>query len=313
MSALPLDFEPGTQWSYSNSGYMLAGILISKVAGKHWSEFLDERLFDKIGMTTTRVITEEAVVKHRAAGYSLNAEGETVNQEWVAPSLNRVGDGALYFSTEDLAAWDRALREKSFLEPSGFEEMFRPVSLANGTTYPYGFGWDITDQRGHTLMEHGGSWQGFKAAISRYVDQGLTVAVLANSSQTNPMVIAHEVAGLLEPELRRPDPGLETSDPDPERTQTLLRVLEAYGRYQGTDEMAKGLRETGAGSGREAYVRNAMARALEGRTGFRYLGEDDLSGRQVICRGERVDRLLTTRLTGRGPMKNRYGARWSSG
>ena len=109
MEKLPLEFEPGTQWSYSNSGYLVLGLLTSKLAGKHWSEFQGERIFAPLGMKTTRVISERELVPHRSAGYELDEKGEVKNQDWVSPSLNTCADGALYFSVNDLAAWERAL------------------------------------------------------------------------------------------------------------------------------------------------------------------------------------------------------------
>jgi CubicO group peptidase (beta-lactamase class C family) len=102
---LPLEFEPGTQWSYSNSGYLVLGLLTSKLAGEHWREFQAKRLFAPLGMATTRVISERDLVPHRAAGYEHDERREVKNQEWVSPSLNRCADGALDFSLRDLAAW----------------------------------------------------------------------------------------------------------------------------------------------------------------------------------------------------------------
>ena len=222
---MPIEFEPSTQWSYSNTGYLLLGILTSRLAGKHWSEFLAERLFAPLGMTTMRVISERDLVMHRAAGYELDGKGEVKNQEWVAPSANQCADGALYFSVKDLAAWDAALNARTFLKAESFEAWWTPVSLANGTTFPYGFGWGIEEQRGYRLIEHGGSWQGFRAAIARYVDQGLTVVVLSNLAQAQPEIMAHEIAGLLEPSLRRPEAGGNRSDPDADRTARLRDLL----------------------------------------------------------------------------------------
>jgi CubicO group peptidase (beta-lactamase class C family) len=289
---IPIEFEPGTQWSYSNTGYLLLGILTSRLAGKHWSEFLAERLFAPLGMTTTRVISERDLVMHRAAGYELDEKGEIGNQEWVAPSANRCADGALYFSVKDLAAWDAALHARSFLKPASFEAWWTPVSLANGTTFPYGFGWGIEEQRGYRLIEHGGSWQGFRAAIARYVEQGLTVVVLSNLAQAEPETMAHEIAGLLEPSLRRPDAGRTGSDPDADRTARLRGVLATWADYRVAPGMAQGLAETASGSGREAYERAEMGRRLAAMTGFRYLGEDDLSARPVAMRGESVERIV---------------------
>lgn len=289
MQRLPLEFEPGTQWSYSNSGYLILGLLTSRLAGKHWGEFQAERLFRPLGMKTARVISERDIVMHRAAGYELDENGEVKNQEWVAPSANRCADGALYFSVEDLAAWDAALIARKFLKPEHFEAWWTPVSLASGTTYPYGFGWSLDEQRGYPLIEHGGSWQGFRTAIARYVEQGLTVAVLANLAEAEPTTLAHEIAGILEPALRRPDPARTARDPDAGRAERLLDVLAAWADYRAVPAMARGLAETASHSAREAYSRAQAGRRLEAMTGFRYLGEDDLTERPIERRGERVE------------------------
>ena len=291
MKGLPIQFEPGTQWSYSNSGYLILGLLTSKLAGKHWSEFQAERLFVPLGMTTTRVITEKDIVRNRAAGYELDEKGALKNQDWVSPSLNRCADGALYFTVKDLAAWDAALSERKFLKPASFEAWWTPVRLAGGAAYQYGFGWGIAEQRGQRLIEHGGSWQGFRAAIARYVDQGLTVAVLANLSAAQPEAMAHAIAGLLEPELQLPDAGVTLVDPDPTRAAKVRGVLEAWADSRTVPAMAKGLAETASGSAREAYQRRTTGRRLAALTAFRFLGEDDLSAKPLSWRGEGVTRI----------------------
>src|SRR4029453_10391868 len=107
-----------------------------------------------------------------------------------------------YFTVKDLAAWEAALRERRFLKPAGFDAWWTPVGLADGTTYNYGFGWGIVEQRGQRLIEHGGSWQGFRSTIARYVDQGLAVIVLANLAQAEPQNMAPEIAGLGGPPLQ---------------------------------------------------------------------------------------------------------------
>ena len=291
MKGLPIQFEPGTQWSYSNSGYLILGLLTSKLAGKHWSEFQAERLFVPLGMTTTRVISEKDIVKNRAAGYELDAKGELGNQGWVAPSLNRCADGALYFSVKDLAAWDVALRERKFLKPASFDAWWTPVRLASGTTFQYGFGWNIAEQRGQRLIEHGGSWQGFRAAIARYADQGLTVAVLTNLSAAQPEAMAHVIAGLVEPRLQLPDAAATLADPDLPRTARLRGVLEAWADSRTVPAMAKGLTEEASGSSREAFQRRALGRRLAALSAFRFLGEDDLNAKPLGWRGESVTRI----------------------
>jgi CubicO group peptidase (beta-lactamase class C family) len=292
VKGLPQDFEPGTQWSYSNSAYVTLGLLTSKLAGQHWSDFQSERLFEPLGMTTTRVISEKDIVKNRAAGYQLTEEGALQNQYWVAPSLNRLADGAIYFTVKDLVAWDAALRKGEFLKPESLEAWWTPVELANGTTFPYGFGWAISEQRGERLIEHGGSWQGFRAAIARYVDQDLTVVVLANVSAARTETMAHAIAGLVEPELRLPDLDTDRPDPDPTLTATLRGVLEAWADSRVVPAMAKGLAETASGSAREAHDRLRTGRRTTTLTAFRFLDEDDLTARPLPRRGETVTRIV---------------------
>src|SRR5262245_40585538 len=198
--AIPLAFQPGEKWSYSNLGYVLLGILIHKVSGQFYGDFLQERVFKPLGMTTARIISEADIVANRAAGYRL-VKGELKNQEWVSPSLNTTADGALYLTVYDMAKWDAALYTERLLKKSSLEEMWTPVKLNSGKTFPYGFGWALAEVRGHHLIEHGGAWQGFKSHIARYVDDKLTVIVFANLSQANPGRIAHGVAAIYNPEL----------------------------------------------------------------------------------------------------------------
>ena len=93
----PLSFQPGEKWEYSNLGYMLLGIIIHKASGQFYGDFLQERVFQPLGMTTTRIINEADIIPNRAAGYHL-VNGQVKNQDWVAPSLNTTADGALYFT-----------------------------------------------------------------------------------------------------------------------------------------------------------------------------------------------------------------------
>jgi len=230
LQTLPFDFGPGDKWSYSNSGYMLLGILIHKVTGKFYGDFLQERIFKPLGMTTTRIISEQDIIPNRAAGYRL-VKGVIKNQEWVSPSLNTTADGALYFTVLDLAKWDAALYTEKLIKRSSLDEMWTPVKLNDGKTYPYGFGWRVHEMNGHRLIEHGGSWQGFTTGISRYVGDKLTVVALCNldSRHARPEEIIHGVAGIYVPALTPPPPAKSIEEKEPQVTalfRGLLRKIE---------------------------------------------------------------------------------------
>jgi CubicO group peptidase (beta-lactamase class C family) len=195
VAGIPLAFPPGTSWKYSNLGYLTLGILIHRVTGEFYGDFLAERIFHPLGMQTTRIISEADIVPNRAAGYHL-VKGQIKNQEWVAPKLNTTADGSLYFSILDLAKWDTALYTEKLLKRSSLEQMWTPVRLNDGqpNSGEYGFGWEITHPDGHLLIGHEGSWQGFETQISRYVDDKLTVVVLTNLGEARPAEIAGGVA-----------------------------------------------------------------------------------------------------------------------
>jgi N-acyl-D-aspartate/D-glutamate deacylase/CubicO group peptidase (beta-lactamase class C family) len=200
---LPLDFAPGTDWKYSNTGFILLGVLVRKVSGQFYGDVLRDRVFAPLGMSTARVISEADIVPHRADGYRL-VKGTLQHQEWVAPQLNTTADGSLYLSLRDLIAWDRALRARAILKLESWREIFTPVTLKSGRRHPYGFGWEVDRIAGEDVHQHGGSWQGFKTYIARYLGEDVTVIVLANLAQADPNLIARRIAEDLMPKLKAP-------------------------------------------------------------------------------------------------------------
>ncbi len=222
---LPLEFQPGDKWNYSNSGYMLLGFLIHKASGKFYGDVLEERIFGPSGMTTAQVISESDIVPNRAAGYELK-DGKIKNQDWVSPSLNTTADGALYLTALDMSHWAEGLNANRLLKPESFKQMWTPVKLNNGTSYPYGFGWRLGYQRGHRVIEHSGHWQGFSTGICRYPDFDLTVIMLANLADLSSLTIAEEIAGIHEPQLQRPHSLIISSSPgDPQLAEVLKQML----------------------------------------------------------------------------------------
>lgn len=197
VEGIPLAFAPGTQWSYSNLGFLTLGIVIHKVTGEFYGDFLREHIFQPLGMSTTRIINEADIVPNRCAGYRL-VNGELKNQEWVSPTLNTTADGSLYFSILDLARWDAALYTEKLVKRSTLEQMWTVAKLKDGrpNSENYGFAWFIHSKDGHHVVEHEGEWQGFVTQISRYVDDKLTIVVLTNLEGANPGTIADHVAEL---------------------------------------------------------------------------------------------------------------------
>ena len=217
--SLPLRFAPGEKWEYCNVGYFSLAEIIRKVSGKPWGEYLSDALFKPLEMNSTRTTTMTDLVQDRANGYGWR-EGKYVN---AAIYLALRPSGAFLSNVLDLAKWDAALYAERVLKQPSREQMWTAVKLNGGTTYPYGFGWELDSVGGHRQIHHGGSLPGFRAELSRFVDDKLTVIVLTNSDNANPGTIALGVAEFYIPNLI------------PTRTAVKIdpAILDAYvGQYQ---------------------------------------------------------------------------------
>ncbi|MGR3890058.1 serine hydrolase domain-containing protein [Pseudomonas sp. 1152_12] len=204
LATLPLDFKAGDNWAYENSNFLLLGILIHRVSGQPYGEFLQQHVFTPLGMSASRVISDLDIVPNRVSGYE-KVDGVLKNQEWVSPTFNATADGTLYFTVRDIARWDRALYGETLLKKASLQTMWTPYPYAGKQRAEgYGFGWEIRSINGQRVVEHGGSWQGFTSHISRFIDDKLTVVVLTNldAEHSYPEVIVRGVAGLIEPELK---------------------------------------------------------------------------------------------------------------
>ena len=199
---LPLSFEPGARWSYSNTGYLVLGAIVRKVSGEFYGDVLAKRVFAPLGMKTARVISEEEIVPNRAAGYRL-VEGQLRNQEWYAPTVNTTADGALYLSVADLAAWDRGLRAGALLTKQSWAQVYTPAKLDGAKRYAYGFGWFIGESNGGPWYYHSGSSQGFTTYISRYRAHDLTIVVLTNLIDAEPARFVDGIAAIVDPTLAK--------------------------------------------------------------------------------------------------------------
>jgi CubicO group peptidase (beta-lactamase class C family) len=224
----PLNFAPGEKWDYSNTGYVALGALVRKVTGKFHGDFLRERIFQPLGMTTARVISEADIVPNRAAGYRLK-NGEPKNQEWVSPSTNTTADGSLYFTILDLAKWDAALYTNKILKQSSLNEIWTPTKLTGGATKDYGYGWHTGRFGNRRYMYHGGAWQGFKSSILRFPDEGLTLIFFANLWGTRDIKFTRGLAAIFFPEFALPK--LQTiDDVEPSATALIRRVSLQFAR-----------------------------------------------------------------------------------
>ncbi|HTU32395.1 MAG TPA: serine hydrolase domain-containing protein [Candidatus Acidoferrum sp.] len=195
-------FPPGTKWAYSNSGYVLLGDIVAKVSGESFPQFLHNRIFAPLGMSSSiAYVKGENEVAHRAFGYSKSATGwDKTDQDATSATL---GDGGVYSSLNDLAKWDEALAHHTLLSATEMQPALTPVAVpSSGPVGPdnepasYGFGWFLNTYKGHPRMWHYGETIGFRSSIQRFTHDHLTIIVLCNRSDLNPSHFAARVADL---------------------------------------------------------------------------------------------------------------------
>ena len=235
VEAMPIDFAPGEQWSYRNTNYFLLGVLIHRVTGKTYYEFLNERIFRPLGMESTRLDNERDLIPNRAAGYEI--DGDTLkNQDWVSPTFNSTADGTLYSTVLDMAKWDAALYGTKLLKQASLDRIWTVFPLNDGkpNAVGYGFAWMIGNQNGHKRIEHGGAWAGHTCKISRYPDDGLTVVVLTNldAGHAGAGPMPHMIAGFVNDALMPAKLG-PIADARPAVTSAVTRLLD--GMAAGSD------------------------------------------------------------------------------
>jgi D-alanyl-D-alanine carboxypeptidase len=199
----PMLAKPGEKYLYSNMGYRLLGMLIEKVSGQSYWDFLEQRIFRVVGMEVTRNSDPKTVIPHRARGYGIS-DGKHVNREPVTAS-SAFSQGALISSVLDMVKWDSALNSERLLKKASLNEMWSPVHLNDGTTYNYGFGWYLRPVPSHRTVAHGGGLPGFSTFIWRFIDDKLTVIVLSNCETADTGRIGLAVAGLYVPALLSPE------------------------------------------------------------------------------------------------------------
>jgi len=199
-------FPAGSTWEYSNSGYVVLALIVEKVSGEPFGQFLHDRIFVPLKMTNTLAYEKgKNEVPHRAYGHTKLGQSEKdgwreTDQSSTSATL---GDGGIYTSIDDLAQWDRALREHTLLSEAEMQPALTPVKPTGGpakspegTNVSYGFGWFLNPYHAHKRMWHDGETMGFRTTIQRFPDDNLTIIVLANRTDINPEELALKVADL---------------------------------------------------------------------------------------------------------------------
>jgi D-alanyl-D-alanine carboxypeptidase len=210
-SGTPPLFAPGEGIKYGNTGYYLLGMVIEKVSGKPYGQFLAERIFQPLNMTSTRRDTRTGIVPNRVEGYTFK-DGTLQNAEYTSETW-AYSEGGVISTASDLAKWEAALITEKLVKRASLEQMWTPVRLNNGKlaiigdngagkpNY-YGLGWYISEHRGRKILLHPGDKPGFSATFTRFVEDKLTVILLCNNSSANAFALSLGIADFYLPDAK---------------------------------------------------------------------------------------------------------------
>lgn len=185
----PLEFEPGKQWKYSNSGYIFLGIIIEKVSGEKYADYIKKHIFDPLDMSNSGYDDTEMVLPHRASGYQPCGQA-LCNADYIDMSLP-YSAGSLYSTVQDLYKWDRALYTDKVLGAASRKLMFTAVLK------DYGYGWMLAPMVNHKQIGHGGGIPGFSSYIARFPEDDAVVIVLSNNIAANAGAVTAALASTL--------------------------------------------------------------------------------------------------------------------
>ncbi|MDP4087699.1 MAG: serine hydrolase domain-containing protein [Bacillota bacterium] len=220
---MPLEFEPGTGRSYSNSGYYLLGIIVERVSGQAFEEFVRENIINKAGLTNTGFIREYEVISHMASGYEYNGpvlvKGHFSEMTKIWPS------GGIYSTVEDLYKWNKALHRGMFVSDISLSQMFTD----HGNNY--GYGTDVFKKYNRKAVGHNGYYCGFLTQYYYYPDEGVFVCILSNNSYMNVWRLCDELAAI----------ALEEPSRLPVKPRAAGKNLESFDRFLGIYDNGAGL------------------------------------------------------------------------
>lgn len=189
----PMDFEPGEEYKYNNSGYVILGYIIEVLSGKSYADFVQENIFHKLEMNSSQYASHSQVIPKRAYGYHQKAE--YVNKNYVSLTLP-YSSGSLMSTVDDMLKWNEAIKNNTLLKAETKAKVFDNYTLNNGDKINYGYGWHISKLKESISYEHGGSIFGFKSMGIYLPEEDIYVIGLSNCDCNSPTKLVRDIAQL---------------------------------------------------------------------------------------------------------------------
>jgi CubicO group peptidase (beta-lactamase class C family) len=228
LKTAPLKFQPGEGWSYSCGPFVL-GMIIAKVSGESYPDFMKHRIFDKLGMTWSRIDDPEHIIPNKSAGYRLK-DHQIVHGHPISAAAQMRADVGVLTTVTDMLKWYAALQDSSLLKKSSLDLMFAPGILNDGSKTGYGFGWFVNPYRDKALIAHSGGFRtGFSSVINIYPEDHVGIIILSNRQASRISEISKDIVGLFNPDYARASQMDSVADPDTVRTLLLKSFYEELG------------------------------------------------------------------------------------
>jgi len=254
-----LNFEPGEEFLYSNSGYWLLGQIVKEASGDNMADYAKKEIFEPLGMMNTHFHNDHTqIVKNRASGYSPSRNG---SYRISMTTLDMIGDGGIFTTINDIKKWDDSYYNPDVLSKKFWDMMTQRGVLNNGDEIGYASGLGIGEYNGLRTISHGGAFVGFRAELVRFPEQHLSIAVFANRGDARPTGMAYQVADLLLAEEFIEPAEMDAQDEDQVEKQEFIKLtkseLEKFtGHYYNTESSLA----------RKIYLKNDTLRYFRSET-----------------------------------------------
>jgi D-alanyl-D-alanine carboxypeptidase len=228
LKSAPLIFQPGERWS-PDCGPFVLGLIIAKVSGETYPDFMKHRIFDKLAMTNSRIDDPDNIIPNRAAGYRTKGH-QILHGRQISAAARMRGDVGVLTTVTDMLKWYQALQDSSLLKKSSLDLMFTPGLLKDSSKTGFGFGWSLDPYRDHALISQAGNFRtGYNAVMEYYPEDHVGIIILCNLCEAKIQQVSRDIVGLFNPDYRRASQLDSVADPDSVRTLLLKSYYEELG------------------------------------------------------------------------------------
>jgi len=296
----PLLFKPGESFNYSSGPFTL-GLVIKKISGKSHAQFLKEKIFEPLGMSSSSVYDSRKIVLNRVAGYTWK-DNTFQNGIDISSSAEARGDVGVITSLQDMIKWETAINNKSLLTEDSWRQMFTPGKLNDGSFISYGYGWFIYPTGGYVAIEHDGAFRtGFRSDILRIPALNLTLIFLCNQWNTKISHVAYSIATMIDSKLKLVSARPFKKDFDNRITNVLQSLMKNVAHkkwnYSALYEQANFC----------GYSPKELQFILEGFHNLVYVDSENLKKRPLLLYNEKITKMLYYKAEGAFPSYWSFG------